>query len=391
MGWHAVDAVDDAVEATRRFLFPFSLVRWAKLAILVLLMGGGANAGLSVPVAPDARLGGISGFSEGLGTGAGSDGAAAVDAAVSDLLAGGSGDWLVVAVVLIGLVAVGLSVASLSLRLVFYDALRTNEVRLWRPFLGRLRQAVGLFAVSVVLWLLAAGPIALTVLVVAAGETPIGWRPLDSFAGAVGSLSIAPAIAAGVLGSLVVLLGTLGLRLTYEFVVPAMVVGETGVLAGWRRVWRAIKWEWAELLVYLVVHFFVRLGTAIVGGIAFVVVGAVVAAVAGIAVLLAAVPLGGLGALVSTTAGVATVAIVGIAAAATLVAVTLPVGVVTRSYLIGYEVLTLGGIDPELSLLSPDVGTGSPDRNTTSIDTGSASTDSAPSSDDSDPTPTDRD
>jgi len=32
MSWHAVDAVDDAVEATRRFLFPFSLVRWTKLA-----------------------------------------------------------------------------------------------------------------------------------------------------------------------------------------------------------------------------------------------------------------------------------------------------------------------------------------------------------------------
>ena len=56
MGWHSVDAVDDAVEVTRRFLFPFGLVRWAKLALLVLLMGGGANAGVSVPTAPDAGI-----------------------------------------------------------------------------------------------------------------------------------------------------------------------------------------------------------------------------------------------------------------------------------------------------------------------------------------------
>ena len=51
MSWNAVDAVDDAVEATRRFLFPVRLVRWAKLSVLVLLMGGsaGTNADSRLP------------------------------------------------------------------------------------------------------------------------------------------------------------------------------------------------------------------------------------------------------------------------------------------------------------------------------------------------------
>ncbi|WP_144923673.1 DUF7544 domain-containing protein [Halorubrum salsamenti] len=363
MSWHAVEAVDDAVETTRRFLFPFSPVRWAKLAFLVLLMGGSANAGVSVPPAPDARIGGFAGFSEAQesDTRAGSP-FDPVDAVVSDFVAEMPADRLIVAAAVAVLVtAVALSVVSLALRLVFYDALRTNEVRLWRPFLARLRQAAGLFVASAILWAIAAGPIAVVVLVDVAAEAPIGWEPVDSFVTAVGSLSLGPAVVVGILGSAVVLFATLALRLTYEFVVPAMVVEEHGVLAGWRRIWRAVSGEWPEVLVYLAVHFFVGVGTAIVEGIAVVIAGSAVTVVAGILLLLAAVPLGGLGALVGTTAGIVTVTLVGLAAVVTLLALTLPVSLVTRSYLIAYEVATLGGIDPGLTLLHPDLATASTD------------------------------
>ena len=357
MSWHAVEAVDDAVEATRRFLFPFGLVRWAKLALLVLLMGGGANVGVSVPAAPDARVSGIVGISGSGRAGAETASAAAeFDAAASDLLAGVPGRWQVVAVAALAAGAViGLSVGSLSLRLAFYDALRTNTVRLWRPFLGRLRQAAGLFVASAVLWSIIAVSIGLTVLVAVAPVTPTGWEQVDSFAAAVGSLSVGATVAAGLLAATTVLFATIALRLTYEFVVPTMAVEGAGVLAGWSRVWRAVRGEWAEVVVYLAVHFFVAIGTAVVEGITVAVVGFAVAAVAGSALLLAAVPLGGLGALAGTTAGVGVVVIVAIIAVATLGALTLPVSVVTRSYLIAYEVATLDGIDPELALLHRDL------------------------------------
>jgi len=238
--------------------------------------------------------------------------------------------------------------------LVFYYALRTNEVRLWRPFLARFRQAAGLFVASIGLWSLAVAPVALAALVAVAGETPIGWEPIDSLAVTVGSLTSGPTVAVGLFGSAVVLVATLALRLTYEFVVPAMVVGETGVFVGWRRVWRAVSGEWAELAVYLAVHFFVRLGTAIVGGIAFVIAGSAVVVVAGSALLLAAVPLGGLGALAGTSVGIATVVLVVLVGAVTLTVLILPVSVVTQSYLIAYEVATLGGIDPGLAFFPRD-------------------------------------
>lgn len=134
-----------------------------------------------------------------------------------------------------------------------------------------------------------------------------------------------------------------------------MIVEDIGVLAGWRRTWDAVSGEWPQVLVYLAVHFFVRLGTAIVEGIAFVIAGSAVAGIAGIALLLAAVLLGGLGALVSTTAGTVTVVLVVLVAVVTLLAVTLPISLVTRSYLISYEVATLGGIDSGLALLHPDI------------------------------------
>ncbi|OSO93818.1 hypothetical protein B9H04_15145, partial [Halorubrum ezzemoulense DSM 17463] len=51
MSWHAVDAVDRAVDATRRLLFPFEAVRWVKLAALAAGMAGG-GAAASPPACP---------------------------------------------------------------------------------------------------------------------------------------------------------------------------------------------------------------------------------------------------------------------------------------------------------------------------------------------------
>ena len=350
MSWHAVDALDNAVDATRRFLFPFSLVRWTKLALLVLLMGGGgAGVNASVSVASDA------GVTPPRGVDSGSGGVDLGSMAPGDIA--GVVDTGVLAVVAVGVVLLiaAVSVASLSLRLVFYDALRTNEVRIWRPFLARLRQSLGLFLFAAVLSAAAAAPIALGVLVAVAADTPIGWGPVDSIAGTLGSLSVGTAVALGLIGAVFVAVASLALRFTYEFVVPTMIVEETGVIGGWRRFWPTLRAEWTELLVYLVVHVVVALGLSVVEGIAVLFAFVLVATVAGLVLLLVSVALGGLGALVGTTAGTVALALVVLAGIAVLLVLVLPVQVVTRSYRIAYEVSTLGGIDPELALLHPDL------------------------------------
>ncbi|WP_176697340.1 hypothetical protein [Halorubrum sp. SD626R] len=372
MSWHAVDALDDAVDATRRFLFPFSLVRWAKLALLVLLMGGGggasanatvslaSDAGVTPPegIDPDPAVGSESGGVSG-GSGSGGSGSGGIDpgSIPSDALTEAVDPGVIaVAAGAVVLLIVAVSVASLSLRLVFYDALRTNRVRLWRPFLARLRQSLGLFLFTAVLSAAAAAPVALGILVAVAADAPTGWAPLDSLAGTVGSLSGGPLVALGLAGAALVALAALALRFTYEFVVPTMVVRETGVLGGWRRIWTTLRAEWAEVLVYLVAHVVVGLGLSVVEGVAFAFALALVAAIGGLALLLVAAALGGLGALLGTAAGASAVVLVALAGVAVLLALVLPVRVITRSYRIAYEVSTLGGLDRDLALLHPDLG-----------------------------------
>lgn len=366
MSWHAVDALDDAVDATRRFLFPFSLVRWAKLALLVLLMGGGggASANATVSLASDAGVTPPEGVEPdpafGVGPGSvGSDGGTIPPDAVTGAVAEAV-DPIVLAVAAgaVVLLIVAVSVASLSLRLVFYDALRTNRVRLWRPFLGRLRQSLGLFLFTAALSTAAATPVALGILIAVAAGDPIGWGPVDSLAGTLGSLSVGPLVALGLLGAALVAVAALALRFTYEFVVPTMIVRETGVLGGWRRVWTVLRAERAEALVYLVAHAVIALGLSVVEGVAFAFALALVAAVGGLALLLVAAALGGLGALLGTAAGAAAVALVALAGVAVLLALVLPVQVITRSYRIAYEVSTLGGLDRDLALLHPDLDAG---------------------------------
>lgn len=358
MSWHAVDALDDAVGATRRFLFPFSLVRWTKLALLVLFMGsGGASTNASVPAVSDSSVtlpspgesgpGGTG--SGGVGSGSGVSGQIP-EALDSELIALGA----------LGVVflIVAVSVVSLSLRLVFYDALQTNEVRVAGPFVSRLRQAFGLFVFTAAVSVTAAAPLALAVAVAVVADAPTGWALIDSIAGAIASLSTGAIVALGLVGAGIVAVAALALRFTYEFVVPTMIVEDIGVVGGWRRFLSTLRAEWTEFLIYLVVHLVVSIGLSVVAGAATVLGLAFVVTVGGLVLLLVAVLLGGLGALGGTTVGAAALAIVTIAGIGGLLALVVPVLVVTRSYRITYEVSTLGGIDPGLALLHPDLGPG---------------------------------
>lgn len=358
MSWHAVDAVDDAVDATRRFLFPFSLVRWTKLGFLVLLMGGGGAASANASVSAVSDAGVISpGETGSVSTGADLGSAGIDPRSVTPGQLVETIDPGVLAVLAVGIVLLvaAFSVVSLSLRLVFYDALRTNEVRIRQPFRSRLRQSLGLFLFTAVLSAGAMAPLALAVLVASAANAPIGVGPIDSVAGSIGSLATGPVIVLGFVGAAFVAIAALALRFTYEFVVPTIVVEETGVLGGWRRFWRTLRTGWTEFVVYLVVHVIVSVGLSVVEGIAAVLAFALVGTVAGLVLLAVAAALGGLGALVGTTAGTAALAVVVIVAVASLIALVLPVRVVTSSYRIAYEVSTLGGIDGDLALLHRDL------------------------------------
>jgi len=347
MTWRTAAAVDDAVEATRRFLFPFRPVRWGILAFLLFAMATGVSAGVWTFVAADVFLTEL--------VGSAGTGEASVTAAALRLAGGATADRLSLAVAVVaGGTAVALSVASLTLRLVFYDALETSDVRLFGPFFGRFRQAIGLFVAVVTLRAVAVGATALAAVVGVVSATPIRWAPIGSLAGATEALPVGSVVVAWALAGLAVLGASLALRLTYEFVVPTMVAEDIGVLAGWERVVHAVFSEWRESVAYLVVHSFVGLGSTLVGAVVVAILGMSVAAAGGVALLLVAALLGGLEALVGTTVGLVVGGLVTLAAVVALLLLTVPVAVLTRTYVITYEVAALGGIDPSVQLL--DVG-----------------------------------
>ncbi|ESS02600.1 MAG: hypothetical protein A07HR67_02933 [uncultured archaeon A07HR67] len=354
MSWNAVDAVDDAVAATRQFLFPVSLVRWAKLSVLVLLMGGSAGTNVSVSAFQNPELfvesGGVETDPFGETTGVDLDPMVGIESVDTE------GILAAAAVVVVAVVA--FSIASFSLRLAYYDALHANDVRLWRPFLDRLPQAVGLFGFTTAVNLLVAIPIVVAVL---AGAT-VGWRPADAIGSTVAGL---PTWALGVLvlcSVAVVLVGLLVLRFTREFVVPVMILWDRGVLAGWRRLWPTLRGSWTEFLVYLLVHFLLGAGISLAESFVTVFLGGLVALFAGIVVLIAAGLLGGLPALTGSVAGTAFLAVVVVIALIALVLLLLPIRVVTRTYLITYEVSTLAGVDPRLAMLDSSIDPKTPDE-----------------------------
>lgn len=376
MSWHAVDALDRAVAATRRFLFPFEAVRWAKLAFLVLVMAGGtagtsrvgpsglgasaAGVGLRTELSPTGRESAPA-VTETPPAGAGAvpidvarDVAQAVDRVVVRVVerVAGLDDALVVAVVAAALaVAVALAACSVAFRLVFYDALATNEVALRRPFRARLRQALGLLGATAALATAAAVP----AVAFAVAIDPETARLVGISTGGLSDLSTAGIVVFGAFcaafGAGCVLAG----RLTFELVSPTMVARETGVLAGWRRVWSSVRGSPIDVVAYLAVHAVVAAGVGFVQAAAVAVAGGFVGAVALVALVFAAIPLGGLGALVGTTAGaVVLVAVLGCAVAVTA-ALVLPVRLVARTYLITYEVSTLAGLDPDSAPLAPEL------------------------------------
>lgn len=340
MTWYAVAAVDDAVDATRGFLFPFRLVRWSKLAVLVLFMGGGLT--FDVPT----------GFSPG-------------DAPVDDVPAGPatpvespvSTDVLIAAAITIAVAALVLMIVALALRFVFYDALRTNDVRLWAPFTDRFGQAVRLFGFQFGLVLLVVGPM-----------VAIGAYAVDRGIG-LDAVGLAGAVAIGTVAVGLLVALALVLRFTAEFVLPVMVLRDDGPVAAWRRFWPTLRDEWVQFLAYLIVHFFLAIGIGIAEAVAFFVLAGIVLALGAIAGLVVVGLLGGFEAAIASTLGIAALAVVALVVVLALVIVLVPVRILTTTYLTTYELSVLGGANesfmllPESVVADPDVLDGEGGKN----------------------------
>lgn len=339
MSWYAVDSVDTAATATRRFLFPFHPVRWLKLGLLVLLFGsiGGTNTtGVSTNVGS-------------VGTNTPTDGGdppPAIDAALREISAAIPTDPTTIGLIVAAVLAVGLvgAIISETARFVFYESIDRDTVALLAPAKRRLGQAVRLLGFK----LLVSGLFALPFAVVALA---FYYNVIDP--SSLGILVPIGAIVLGLYGVVGGLIVVFVLRFTDEFVVPVMIRSNEGVLAGWRSIAPILRDEWKQFGVYIAVHFLVLLGIGLAQSIVVFVLFGIVAAIAGLLALVVVFGLaGGIDAALASTAILAGLGTIGLLGALAFIAIVVPIRILVVTYITTYELSVLRSLAPEYDLLS---------------------------------------
>jgi hypothetical protein len=321
MPWIAFDALKDARQATEDLLLPIDRGTWLRLAVLAFFLGGGGGAPTG---------------------GSGSGGTTPNDVPAGELpqQLPPMETLLTVAAAVVLLVLVLALVWMLVgsvMEFVLVTGLRDRDVRLRRPFRANLYPGLRLFAFRLVLGL---GGLALVAIPI------LGILGLGIGVGPAAFLLFVPLV---VLFGVVALVGGVVNRLTTDFVVPAMLVEDRGVLDGWRRVWPLVRAEWKEVGLFVLLRFALAIGAGIAVGLATLLVALVVAipfALVGVAIYLGLSGAGGLGPAGWLLLGVL-VAIFLLCVLAASLLIQVPV----LTYLRYYGLSALGRLDTSLDLV----------------------------------------
>lgn len=337
MALRAVDDVTEAFQATKAFLTPVDTIRWAKLAFVAFFLWGTAWSGSS-------SSDGSGGGTETPGTS--SDIEVSFEAgswSVSSVPIEGFGSIdgaLLAAILALGAVVFLLGVAYLFvgsvMEFVFIESLRSEAVAVRAYWREHRRRGARLFAFRLVFFfgliVLFAGLFALVIV-------PVFLNPDTVFLAPVALIVLFPVLLCIGLGAVVVN------EFTTVFIVPIMMIEGCGVLAAWRRLWRAVRAEPAEFLAYAGLKFVLSI-----------VAGAIVGAVIAIPTAVLFLPVGALGGILALTNDpsilvVLGVVALGVLAIAVLFALTALLQVPLVTYFRYYALLFLGDVDADLDLV----------------------------------------
>ncbi|MFC7204140.1 hypothetical protein ACFQJC_11495 [Haloferax namakaokahaiae] len=332
MSWYAIDALEDARDATASLLLPVDLSRWARLALIALFVGsvgsggGGANVSNSGGTAPV-------------------NGGGTVDGVPIDQLPAWATpeNFVIAAIALLALGFVLFLVWTLIgsvMEFVFVDGVVSKDVHVRKPFRERFWLGMRLFAFRV-------GIILAVFLLIG----------LPGAALVLGGASLSPsiflfAIPLVFLAILLFFVVALALQLTTDFVVPTMIAEDRNVLSSWRRVAPLFRAEVGEFGLYVLLRFVLGILASIAIGIATALVLLVVAIpfaiVAGVVVLgLAAAQVSAF-----STVGLVLLGILGVLFVAAAIATAAFVQMPVVTYFRYYSLFVLGRADESLDLVS---------------------------------------
>lgn len=324
MTLYALDDIDDAIDATRSFLWPFDLGRWLKLAVVAFFLGG--TGGTS----PMQFSGNFSGSPT-----TGGPGMRLPDTLPS--LSSSQIAILVAGLAVVLLLALGFMLVSAIMEFVFVESLRREAVTIRRYWNERSRQGVRLFGFRVV--------VALLTLLVVGGILAVAVAPAML---GTGRVSFALLLFAVPVFIVLALVSALVNGFTTALVVPVMIVEDRSLLSAWRRFWPTLTGQWKEYVVFAIMRFILQIAAGILVGIVTLLAAVIVAIPLGI---VAAVGVGLL-----SVVEVAGVAVIAFAAGLFLLAVlvfALLAAVPVQTVLHYYALLVLGDTNDAFDLI-PD-------------------------------------
>lgn len=318
MALYAINDLNDAWAATREFLLPLSVRRLLVLAVIVFFVGG---TGLNIPGG-----GGTGGPPTETDMGAEPN----LDAAWGFVLDNALAIGLIGAAIL--LLVLAFTFVGALMEFTFIQSLRTDEVRFWGYSRQYFASGLRLFGFRIVLGIVG---LVSTLTLFGLGLAAFGVGEIQ-----VGGVVL---VALAALAVLAIFSITLVDAFTTAFVVPVMLVQDTGVLTGWRTFWPTLVGAWKQYLAYAVAALVLTIAA-----------GVVVAMLLGIAAIVAGIPLAIVGGLTLVTIGTGeTVTVVVIAALVFLFVVAMVVAalllqVPVQTYLRYYALFVLGDTERDL-------------------------------------------
>jgi hypothetical protein len=329
MSLYAIDAIDDAIDAARAFLWPFDRSRWLRLALVVFFIGGGGFSPIQFPTGTG------SGPEPGPGTEPpGMPGPGPAEAAPS---VGGAELAVIAAIVaVVALLALGFMLVTAIMEFVFVESLRKETVAIRRYWGDHWRRGMRLFGFRVALGVLTLGTFGvLGVAVLAPVLAGTAGVSLALLAVAI-PVAILVAIASGIAGGF-----------TTVFVVPIMLAEDRGVLSAWRRFWPTMTGQWKQYAAYAVLGWVLQLVAGIAAGIATL-----------LAAILIAIPIGILGLVgwgllsVVEVAGWAVIAVAVVLFVLAMIVLSLLVSVPVQTFLRYYALFVLGDTNDAFDIIA---------------------------------------